>query len=53
MDSWYLSKDSIGLDNIEKCLVTSGCAITTDALDLYDNYKTLQESKMGEKLKES
>ncbi len=41
------------IDLIEKCLTTSGCAISADELDLYTNYKTAQESKIGKKLKES
>lgn len=41
------------IDLIEQCIETSGCAITTDELDLYNNYKIAQESKVGEKLKES
>ena len=41
------------IDLIEQCLATSGCAITTDELDLYTNYKTAQESEIGKKLKES
>jgi len=41
------------IDLIEQCLATTGCAISTDELDLYNNYKTAQESKVGKKLKES
>ncbi len=41
------------IDLIEKCLETSGCAISADELDLYTNYKMLQESKIGKKLKET
>ena len=41
------------IDLIEKCLETSGCAISTDELDLYENYKKLEESEIGKKLKAS
>ena len=41
------------IDLIEQCLATYGCAISTDELDLYTKYKSMQESKVGEKLKES
>lgn len=38
------------VDLIEQCLTTSGCAISTEELDLYNNYKMLQKSKVGEKM---
>lgn len=38
---------------IEECLETPGCAITTDELDLYNHYKSLKKSKVGQKIKES
>ena len=41
------------MDLIEQCLATTGCAITTDELDFYTKYKSVQKSKMGIKLKES
>jgi hypothetical protein len=41
------------IDLIEKCLATSGCAITTDELDLYHNYKKLELNKIVKKLKDS
>ena len=30
-----------------------GCAITTDELDLYKHYKTLEKNKMFQELKET
>ena len=39
------------IELIERCIATPSCAITTDELDFYENYRKLESSKVGKKLK--
>lgn len=41
------------IELIEECILMPGCAITTDELDLYKHYKTLEQNKMFQELKET
>ena len=41
------------IELIERCITTPSCAITTDELDFYENYKKLESSKIGKKLKDT
>ena len=41
------------IDLIEQCIEMPGCAISTNELELYNNYKALYESEVVEELKES
>lgn len=38
---------------IEECIPMPGCAITTDELDLYNHYKTLEKNKIFQELEET
>jgi len=41
------------IELIEKCIPMPGCAITTDELDLYNNYKILEKNKTFKELEET
>ena len=41
------------IELIEKCIAMPSCAISTDELDFYENYKKLESSKIGKKLKDT
>ena len=41
------------IDLIERCIEMPGCAIGPDDLDFYDRYRTIRESDVGQKIKES
>ena len=41
------------IDLIERCIEMPGCSIGPDDLDFYDRYRTIRESDVGQKIKES
>ena len=41
------------IELIEECIPMPGCAITTDELDLYNNYKILEKNKTFKELEET
>ena len=41
------------IELIEECIPMPGCAITTDELDLYKHYKTLQKNKIFKEFEET
>ena len=45
------SKGKIEL--IDRCIEMPGCSIGPDDLDFYDRYRTIRESDVGQKIKES
>jgi hypothetical protein len=41
------------IDLIEECIAMPGCAISTNELEMYTNYKALQESEVVQEFKET